>query len=191
MQIKIKKATEGHYEMIRNFVPYYIYDISEFSGCDCSREGQYDGCNDLPTYWRKEDYHPFLIEAEEKAAGFALVRPYPKEVGRMEIADLFILRKFRGKGIGRRPASQLFGQFPGPWLVRVPSDNQPALGFWDRVIGGLSNGNFDREEDLYQGLHSYPQQMHFFRFQSSALDPDQESTEEAWREDLESLPMAG
>ena len=32
--MQIKKATGGHFEVIKNLVPYYIYDISKFTGLD-------------------------------------------------------------------------------------------------------------------------------------------------------------
>lgn len=61
---------------------------------------------DLPDYWEKEDHHPFLIRADGEVAGFAMVRPYSDERGRMEIGEFFVLRKLKRRGIGRQAAPQ-------------------------------------------------------------------------------------
>jgi predicted acetyltransferase len=44
------------------------------------------------------------------------------------------MRKYRGQGVGRRAAMELFQRFPGLWQVRQQQTNPHATGFWRSVI---------------------------------------------------------
>ena len=162
----LREAVEADLPLVRNLVPYYIYDMSESMGWDCNREGRYDGCDDLPDYWSEQNHHAYVVTLEGKTAGFALVRPAPGEPERMEIGEFFVLRKFRGRGVGARVARKLFDGFPGGWLVRVLDDNAPALEFWERVVSDYTNGGFTRTSETYECPHSGRWPMQFFRLQS-------------------------
>ena len=164
MNVDVQAATQADLSLVKNLVPYYVYDMSEYMGCGCNAEGRYDGCNDLPDYWEKENHHPFLIRVAGEVAGFAMVRPYPDERGRMEIGEFFVLRKFKRRGIGRQAARRLFDRFPGEWLVRVLDDNSGALRFWEAVIGEYTQGNLQRRSETYECPHSGRWPMQFFRF---------------------------
>ena len=162
----LRAAGELDYTLVRNLVPYYIYDMSESMGWECDREGRYDGCDELPEYWTKKGHHPYVVVVGGKTAGFALVRPSPAEPGRMEIGEFFILRAFRGCGVGTQVAAQLFDAFAGEWLVRVLDGNVPARAFWEQVVSGYTNGDFEQTSEVYQYPHSGRWPMQFFRFRS-------------------------
>jgi len=51
----------------------------------------------------------------------------------MDVAEFFVLRGLRGRGIGRSAAHALFRAFPAAWEVRVRRTNVAALGFWSRA----------------------------------------------------------
>jgi predicted acetyltransferase len=72
----------------------------------------------------------FLFRVEGALAGFALVftgEPH-------DIAEFFVLRKYRGRGVGAQAAAFLFGQFPGRWTVRQQLTNPAATAFWRKAI---------------------------------------------------------
>ena len=171
MEISVVTATQDDLAFIKNLVPYYIYDMSEYMGWDPDGEGRYDGCDELPDYWHKPDHHPYLIVAEGKVAGFAMVRPYPDEPTRSEIGEFFVLRKFRGHGVGRRSAYWLFDTHPGKWLVRVLEGNAGALDFWWKVLYGYTDGHVVETEEVYECRGSGTWPMQFYRFQSRS-QPD-------------------
>jgi predicted acetyltransferase len=88
-------------------------------------------------WWERDDHFPFFIRAEGKLVGFALARrgsPVTGEPDVMDVAEFFVVRGARGKGVGAEAARALFGAFPGPWALRVRSSNFPALKFWSRVV---------------------------------------------------------
>lgn len=76
------------------------------------------------------------------------------------MGQFFVLRKFRGKGVGRASFSQtLSGKF-GQWQVRVLPSNLSAYQFWKNTIGDLSGGAFSEEQKDYNG-----QNMTYFSFE--------------------------
>ena len=166
MEVTVQTAADRDLAFVRNLVPYYIYDMSEYMGWGPNREGRYDGCDDLADYWQKADHHPYLIMADDKAVGFAMVRPYPEDPTHLEIGEFFVLRKFRGCGIGRQSACLLFDAHPGKWLVRVLDGNAGALGFWQAVIHDYSGGHVAQTAETYECPHSGSWPMQFFRFES-------------------------
>ena len=56
--------------------------------------------------------------------------------------EFFVLRKYRGRGVGASVATQLFDRFPGKWEVRELAQNVAALAFWRAVIARYTDGRF-------------------------------------------------
>ena len=161
MQININPATESDRKIIRNMVSYYIYDFSEHMGWNIKANGTFGGCDDLAEYWQtwhpetaKEDRwpekswqgFPYLIHADDKIAGFALVR----NVGNtFDMGEFFILRKYRRQGIGQHVAHTLFNKHQGHWMIRQMIGNKPATSFWRSVITNFTNNYQESEEAFY------------------------------------------
>jgi predicted acetyltransferase len=49
------------------------------------------------------------------------------------MADFFVVRGLRGKGVGYSVAKIIWQKFPGPWEVRVITTNVPAQQFWAKA----------------------------------------------------------
>ncbi|MEC4818405.1 MAG: hypothetical protein SAK29_34810 [Scytonema sp. PMC 1069.18] len=60
----------------------------------------------------------------------------------MDMAEFFILRKYRRQGIGYRVASFIFDLFPSKWEVRQLGLNADAQTFWRKVINRYTNNQF-------------------------------------------------
>ncbi len=146
----IKIAGKVEFKIIKNLIPYYIYDMSEEMDWDCSEDGCWDGSEDLPKYWEKDSHQPYLIKLDEKIAGFALIRPFPYENDRIEIGEFFIIKKFTRKGIGTQVAKYLFDTYRGKWLIRVLKDNASASSFWNKIIDEYTKGQYTVTEEEYR-----------------------------------------
>jgi predicted acetyltransferase len=154
--------------VIRNLVPYYIYDMSRYMRWPPNSEGRYDGCDDLPEYWDKPDHHPYVITVDGAISGFALVRPCPDDQERTEFGEFFVLGKFQGRGVGTASAFRLFDSHPGLWLVRVLDGNTGARCFWEKVIARYTDGRFTQTAEQYVCPHSGTWPMQFYRFESKS-----------------------
>ena len=90
----------------------------------------------LDLYWSSERRHPYLIRSEGEVAGFVFVREKePDEVAewRWQIAEFFVLRKFRRKSVGTRSAHAVLAGRSGIWEVAYDVANGPARQFWSAI----------------------------------------------------------
>lgn len=138
------RATSEDIPFLQNLAAYYIYDMSEFTHWPISADGRY-GCRDA-SFWDAPRFEKWLIRVRGEPAGFAAVdTAYPDSRVDLDMAEFFVLRKFRHAGIGGAAATQLFGTYRGRWLVRVLPENAPALAFWRRVIEEFASGHYTVE----------------------------------------------
>lgn len=151
MQIDISKATLKEKSLIENMMQLYLYDFSEFDGGDLDNHGLF--CYKyLNLYWEKEDRTPLLIRVEGNLAGFVLVNKdsyISKE--NFSIAEFFIMRKYRGKSIGREVAFKVFDRFGPHWEVGQIKENTAAQTFWLKVVREYTNGIFTVYKEGYGG----------------------------------------
>ena len=129
MRFALLEASSAHRPVVRRLVELYRYDFSEFDQADVGPRGEY-GYRYLDQYWSERSRHPFLFQVDGHWAGFALVREIPP----YDMAEFFVMRKYRRLGIGRQAAAAVFSQFPGPWQVRQQATNPAATAFWRAAI---------------------------------------------------------
>jgi predicted acetyltransferase len=144
MKVKIVRVEPEQKSVLRQLMELYSYDFSEYLGFDVDDHGWY-GYPYLDHYWTELNRHPFFIRAKDKLAGFVLVTQNydlePEKQG-FEVAEFFVMRKYRRQGIGRQAASKVFDLLPGVWKVSVVSPNQAALKFWQKVVATYTQGEY-------------------------------------------------
>jgi predicted acetyltransferase len=82
---------------------------------------------------------------DDKLAGFALVLARSRLTGTsgvFDMAEFFVMRSYRRKGVGLAAAHAAFARFKGPWEVRQQDENAAATSFWRRAIGAYTGGNY-------------------------------------------------
>ncbi|MCI8529847.1 MAG: GNAT family N-acetyltransferase [Lachnospiraceae bacterium] len=123
----------------------YKYDFSEFSDDDINEYG-YFGYLRIDDYWNEEGRYPFFIRVDEKLAGLVLVRScceYNNLSNPHNIAEFFVMKKYRRKGVGKVVAMKIFDMFPGGWEISQWVNNLPAQNFWKQVISEYTNKKYD------------------------------------------------
>jgi predicted acetyltransferase len=97
----------------------------------------------LDSYWESADRFPFFIALDGKRVGFVFVNGYTLVIKNAQsIAEFYIAKEFRKKGIGRIAAIKTFELFPGKWEIREMKDNIVAQGFWRKVISDYTNNEY-------------------------------------------------
>lgn len=142
MTMKLKPASSADRNAIDNLMQLYIHDLSEFTETELSADGRFEYPY-LEFYWQEADRHPFLIQDDENPVGFCLVREMsdPANDHRyMDLAEFFVLRSYRGKGIGSEAARLCWTRFKGNWEVRVLQKNVKAYTFWKARIERVDRG---------------------------------------------------
>lgn len=144
MDIKIIPATLDQQPILANLLELYTYDFTDITPFDIGDNGFY-GYEWLPTYWSDPERYPFLIYVDNKIAGFVLVKKgsFLEDSKEMyDIAEFFIMRKYRRNKIGTMVAIQIWQMFKGAWQVRVLIDNVRAMAFWLQAIDNFTQGQF-------------------------------------------------
>jgi predicted acetyltransferase len=144
VEVRVMPASEGQERVLRRLMRLYVYDFSELMGLDVEEDGSFK-IPELTSYWRDPWRHPFLLRVDGKLAGFALVHQRSRLTGAEgthDMAEFFVLRRYRRQGVGEKAARELFGRFRGPWEVRERAANVPAIAFWRRVIERHTGGQF-------------------------------------------------
>jgi predicted acetyltransferase len=88
-----------------------------------------------------------------------------------DVAEFFVLRRYRQRGIGRRAAFLLWNWFVGAWTVRVSEGNPIGHRFWPRVIAEYADGAFT--ETTRPGI---PHPWRVFSFTSRNRSSSSEAT---------------
>jgi ribosomal-protein-alanine N-acetyltransferase len=92
-------------------------------------DGLYE-CIDFKKYWQTENSWPFLVRYNNELAGFVIIDKKGSEPNiDFNMAQFFILRKFKGKGLGKYVAHLSFSLFKGSWEVMVMPKNKGAYLF--------------------------------------------------------------
>ena len=147
MDIKITPAQESELPILKQLTELYEYDFSEFTKDDVSPSGFYNFpyMQNLIRYWTDTNSHPFLVRVDNQLAGFVLVSMnclYTPTADAHVIDEFFIMRKYRGLGVGKFAAGYMFDLFPGAWELCVLHVNKPALAFWEKVLGEYTGGEY-------------------------------------------------
>jgi predicted acetyltransferase len=140
----LRLAAEEERAALENLVQLYSYDWSEIGHFDVAEDGRFKAM-DLAPYWLDEWRHPFLLRIDDQLAGFALIHERSRLTGKtgvFDMAEFFVMRRFRRQGVGLAAAFASFDRFKGPWEVRQRDENVAATTFWRRAIGDYTAGNY-------------------------------------------------
>jgi len=151
--VSVSRAAAAQATVIQNLTQLYTHDFSEFWGGtsrgDLNEEGLF-AAYPLDGYWTNPDWSAMLIWWDHALAGFSLVNDQTHSglAANRNMAEFFILRKYRGRGAGRIAAEIIFSQYPGLWEAAVARKNSRALEFWNKTIRGSAKASNIQQLDL-------------------------------------------
>ncbi len=158
MDIHLRLATSDDKEKLNNLIRRYfaelIKNISPNPGLTPEQL-----IHKLEKYWCEKKHWPYLIEANEKIAGFCFLRDFPEEPGNFDIEEFFIANEFRRQGVGTQCLARLIALHPGAWIVRVLKENEKALRFWLHAVEVCQGENYLHQLEPYN-----EKERHFIRF---------------------------
>lgn len=146
--ISVKAADRSERRLIENLIQFYVYELVWIEP-PCSihvksdDQDRYPPFADLDRYWRIEGFRPMLIRVDERLAGFALINTHSRrgEKVKFNMADLFIAREYRGRGVATEAVRLVMEQYPGRWEIAVAEHNVAARMFWSRTLVVTANVN--------------------------------------------------
>lgn len=139
-------------ELLANLLELYIHDLSAiFTRVELDASGRF-GYPSLSAYLSgRTDRFAFLIRCSGRVAGFALAKrgsPASDDPNVLDIAEFFVLRRFREQGVGRAAAALLWDRLPGTWTIRALVANTGAVSFWRRAVAAYTRGRGTEREQL-------------------------------------------
>ncbi|MGU3471007.1 GNAT family N-acetyltransferase [Paenibacillus sp. D51F] len=163
MNISVEPCGLNRKFILMNLYPLYLHDLAGIREVMPNRCGVFEEDDGIRTlqeqqgefdiWWEKEGLlFPYLILADGLPAGFALIAsgPYTESGSDYMVNEFFILRPYRGKGIGEAAAGELFRRHPGSWsLFTTPGErNRGSIAFWRKSLARHAGEDGYTEEDL-------------------------------------------
>ena len=146
-----------------NLFELYAHDFSELLPLDVGDDGRF-GVTEARQGWDDAGSYALFIRADRKLAGFAIVHRGSRVTDApdvMDVAEFFVLRRWRRLGVGTRAAHAMFRRHAGNWEVRVREGNPAALAFWPRAIR-----SFTGEDCPGEAWRAKASSWRVFRFES-------------------------
>ncbi|MEP7004782.1 MAG: GNAT family N-acetyltransferase [Sphingomonas bacterium] len=128
---------------LANMMQLYAHDFSELWQGEARGELGGDGlfaAYPLDAWWREPDHIPLLVKVGGFLTGFALLNATSHTGASLDrnMAEFFIVRKYRRSGVGTAAARMIFSRYPGRWETAVARANHGALAFWRAAIQPLA-----------------------------------------------------
>ena len=144
---ELLEVQEKDKDVIYNLMQLYTYELSLFedetTNFQLLDNGVFKLSKYIDLYWTEEGRHPYILRCEGKLAGFVLERY--NEDGMNEIAEFFVLNKYRKLGAGTFMANEMFKKYKGKWEIKTLLKNKTAQKFWRTVVKNVSNGNYNEK----------------------------------------------
>jgi predicted acetyltransferase len=141
LKVEVVPAAPEQEPILANLLQLYAHDFSAFHDVPMLADGRFGGYKDLHLYWSEADRHPFLVWVDGKLAGFVFATRGSEVSGDKniwDVAEFFVLRGYRRRGVGIQIAHDVWRRFPGAWEVRVMEANTSACQFWERAIAAFT-----------------------------------------------------
>ena len=157
MNISLDRAAATDRPLLDRLMQFYAYDWSSLVGLDVDAEGRFAGV-DLNPYWGDDLHHPFVLRVDGRPAGFALIVGRSRLTGTLgvhDMAEFFVMRRYRRQGVGSAAARAAFDAFRGSWEVRQRDEHPDATRFWRAVIDQYTGGVFTEsrcDEPAWKGV---------------------------------------
>jgi predicted acetyltransferase len=149
--VYLQPATLEQAPALENLFELYAHDLSAAFELEVGDDGRF-GAARLTRFWREpERCFPFLIRVGSALGGFALATrgsPATSDPTDLDVAEFFVLRRYRRSGVGRLAAGALWDRLPSRWIVRVAERNQGARPFWTRTIADYTQRRFTEAQAI-------------------------------------------
>ena len=159
MEITIRKAELIDNTAINMLWQFYQYHQSAFDLEDVDLNGRFDIDEEyIDCVIRgEEDCIAYLVFVSNQIAGFATVEPTVISGKEMpELADIFILPKYRKQGVAKFVIQHLMQTKINQWHVAVHLNDHLALKFWNNVFSKLNVSRVDKIEPAEtEGFHEF------------------------------------
>jgi predicted acetyltransferase len=161
----IERATREDQALLFRMLQFYYFEATQWSGEDLLADGLYESDQaGVASYCEPDGVDAaWLLKVDGQAAGFVLVESIPFEGGHIrELADLFVMPKYRGLGLAEAATRKIVPGHAGPWLIAVFRKDVRALRYWQGAFTRLP----------FRSVHPGPHHELFHQFIINGDVPD-------------------
>ncbi len=149
MNIALAPVNLEEREILANLLEKYNYEFSQCTQVDVNPLGLY-GYRYLDYYWTEKNRWAYFITVDSKLAGFALVNDLSEVKDRetdFQMAEFFVMHKYRRRGVGREAFLQIMMLHKGRWQMMRHPKNIASVQFWNKVIDEYTGSEYELVED--------------------------------------------
>ena len=147
MKFDLINVEEKDKNIIYNLMQLYMYDLSSFEDENATftmlNSGLYTMSKYIEKYWQDKNRNPYILKCNNELAGFVLYRFNEENMN--EIAEFFILKKYRKIRAGTFMANKMFDLYKGKWEVSTLIKNEISQKFWRKTIKNFTNNDFEEK----------------------------------------------
>jgi predicted acetyltransferase len=144
-RVTLETVSTAGEPVLNRLLQLYAYDFSEFMGFDVGDDGIFFGGESRVTYRPEPWRHAFFLRVEGRLAGFVILDEKSRiteDPDVIDVAQFFVMRKYRRSGVGTAAAIRAFDLYPRKWEVRQTASNVAATAFWRKTIAAYMGGRF-------------------------------------------------
>jgi len=150
VSVRDARGTARDRQWIESVYGDYLDDLSPlntgvFTATSLGEIG-YSEADQLDRWFGDSSVNPLIIMRGYDPVGFAMVARGSAEPGRTPVdyrmAEFFISRNWRRRGIGRLAVEIILNRFAGRWEITEYLRNPGAVSFWRRVVANYTQGRF-------------------------------------------------
>lgn len=150
MGVAIDRATVLDQALLFRLLQLYYFEATRWSGEDLGPDGLYE-CdeNGLLAYFDPEGPdRAYIVRVDGMPAGFALVEQITHAGAPItELADLFVLPKYRRRGLADALTREIVLPGDQPWLIANFHRDQDAQRYWRSAFARLPFRSVRRDQD--------------------------------------------
>jgi predicted acetyltransferase len=150
ISVRDARGTDRDREWIESVYRDYLDDLSPlntgvFSTTSLGEIG-YSPQDQLSRWFGDSSVNPLIIVRAAEAVGFAMVARGSALPGQppvdFRMAEFFVTRTFRRRGVGRSAVELILNRFAGRWEITEYLRNPVAVSFWRRVVAAYTQGRY-------------------------------------------------
>lgn len=150
--VTLKEVLQTEKTILKNLYSLYLHDLSNFTSMiEIGANGSFE-FEGLEKFWGVDGLSPYFIQLDDSIIGFILLleRPFLKKEYDLGVNDIFILNKYRGKGIGKQVIKKIFQERHGKYFVIELIENKSAVSFWKKIYSEFSI-HYEEKQDIIDG----------------------------------------
>ena len=145
VDVELAAVAEADKPVLANLLQLHQYDFSEIRELDLTPHGTFT-YRYLDPYFTESGREAYFVTVDGSLAGFALLRSDVDDDGSWNVAEFFVVRRHRRRGVARRAARLLFARHPGEWTLSFDRNNAPAEALWRSVVAEAATGAISETE---------------------------------------------